>query len=425
MSTLGIEAPVGSLFRYARWSLYLTVAALPLYTVRWHYGPVPTTLLETLIVVTVALYVVARWRVGARRPIPTPFDIPILALLAAGAVAVFVAGDHRGALGLYRAYFLEPIALFYVAVDLVRRDEDMRRLLYAFAAGSSAFAILNLAVFFQALRAHAVLVGAAPNALYGDANYVAMYFEPAFAFAAATLMLGRTTAMRIVGAAWLAITGTALVLTFSKGSYLALFALVALVVVTVPRWRVGVVAAIGVGMIIATQVPLMMARIVTVSSSVDGRLQVFNNAFEAIRQSPLLGVGLAGYSFEFRGAMSEIYPHNLWLTFWVEVGIVGLAAFAVVFFVVQWRGWRLWPHTEGFWRVATWGSLAALLLWFFHGLVDSPYWKNDMSIEFWILVATVLVAERAMRLAGAPAEVRRLEQREVMGVPVVADSPVA
>ena len=40
MSTLGIEAPVGSLFRYARWSLYLTVAALPLYTVRWHYGPV-------------------------------------------------------------------------------------------------------------------------------------------------------------------------------------------------------------------------------------------------------------------------------------------------------------------------------------------------------------------------------------------------
>ena len=123
MSTLGIEAPVGSLFRYARWSLYLTVAALPLYTVRWHYGPVPTTLLETLIVVTVALYVIARWRVGARRPIPTPFDIPILALLAAGVVAVFVAGDHRGALGLYRAYFLEPIALFYVAVDLVRRDD--------------------------------------------------------------------------------------------------------------------------------------------------------------------------------------------------------------------------------------------------------------------------------------------------------------
>ena len=425
MSTLGIEAPVGSLFRYARWSLYLTVAALPLYTVRWHYGPVPTTLLETMIVVTVALYVVARWRIGARRPVATPFDIPILALLAAGAVAVLVAGDHRGALGLYRAYFLEPIALFYVAVDLLRRDEDMRRLLYAFAAGSSAFAILNLAVFFQALRAHAVLVGAAPNALYGDANYVAMYLEPAFAFAAATLMLGRATTMRIVGAVWLAITGTALMLTFSKGSYLALFALVALVVVTVPRWRVGVVAAIGVGLIIATQVPLMMARIVTVSSSVDGRLQVFNNAFEAIRQSPLLGVGLAGYSFEFRGAMSEIYPHNLWLTFWVEVGIVGLTAFAVVFFVVQWRGWRLWPRTEGFWRVATWGSLAALLLWFFPGLVDSPYWKNDMSVEFWVLAATVLVAERAMRLARAPAEVRRLEQREVMGVPVVADSPVA
>jgi hypothetical protein len=22
-----------------------------------------------------------------------------------------------------------------------------------------------------------------------------------------------------------------------------------------------------------------------------------------------------------------------------------------------------------------------------HGLVDSPYWKNDMAVEFWLVVA--------------------------------------
>jgi putative inorganic carbon (HCO3(-)) transporter len=390
---------MGSLVRLVRWSLYATVAALPLYTVRWHYGPLPTTLLETLIAITVALYVVARWREGARRPVSTPFDIPIVVLLAAGAVSVFVAADHRGALGLYRAYFVEPIALFYVAADVLREERDMRRLLYAFAAGSSAFAALNLAVFAQAFKDHAVSVGAAPNALYGDANYVAMYLEPAFAFAVAMVMLGRTPTTRIVGAAWLTLTGAALVLTFSKGSYLALLALVALIVVTIPRWRVAAVAAIGVALVAATQVPLMMARIVTVSSSTEGRLQVFENAVEAIRQSPVFGVGLSGYSFEFRGAMSEIYPHNLWLTFWVEIGVVGMAAFAVVFFSVQWRGWRLWRQAQGFWRVALWGALGALVLWFFHGLVDSPYWKNDLSLEFWMLAAIQVAILRLVRSA--------------------------
>jgi putative inorganic carbon (hco3(-)) transporter len=406
-----------ALLTFARWSLYVTLAALPLYTVRWSYGPLPTTLLETLILVTVAAYVGARLREGRWRPVATPFDIPIVVLLAAGAVSVAVASDHRSALGLYRAYFVEPVALFYVAADLLKREEQVRRLLLAFAIGSSAFALLNLGAFLQAVAAHHVLVGAAPNALYGDANYVAMYMEPPFALGAALLMLSRSWTWRVVGGAWMLITGSALVLTFSKGGYLALIALVALVILTVPRWRVALVAVLMAGVLAATQVPLLVARMATISSSLDGRLQVFADAFDVIRHHPVLGVGLAGYTYSFRGAMSEIYPHNIWLTFWVEVGIVGLAAFATVFLGAQWLGWRRWPNTEGFYRVALWGALAALVMWFTHGLVDSPYWKNDMSVEFWILVALVTVARRT--------EVGRLEKLEVVRGAVVADRPLA
>jgi putative inorganic carbon (HCO3(-)) transporter len=384
--------------------------------VRWSYGPLPTTLLETLILATVALYAVSRWRDGQRRPVATPFDIPIVVLLAAGAVAVLVASDHRAALGLYRAYFLEPVALFYVAADVLRGEAHVRRLLVAFAAGSSAFALLNLGAFYQALSEHRVLVGAAPNALYGDANYVAMYMEPPFALGAALLMLGRELAWKALGGAWMLITGASLVLSFSKGGYLALFALVVLVVVTVPRWRVALVAVLMAGVLIATQVPLLMARMATVSRAVGSRLEVFGNAFEVIRDHPVFGVGLAGYSYSFRGATSSLHPHNIWLTFWVEVGIVGLAAFAVVFLGAQWRGWRVWPLAQGFWRPALWGSLAALLMWLVHGLVDTPYWKNDMSVEFWVLVALVLVAR---------AEVRGLEELQVARRAVVADRPLA
>ena len=58
-----------SLLKLSRWALLATVAGLPAYVVRWHYSPIPTTLLESLIIATVGLYVLARWRDGWRRPL--------------------------------------------------------------------------------------------------------------------------------------------------------------------------------------------------------------------------------------------------------------------------------------------------------------------------------------------------------------------
>src|SRR5260370_9839292 len=95
-----VEASETQLIRYSRWALFVTAACLPLYVVRWHYGPVPTTLLETLIVITVGLYVIGQWRQGMRQPISTQYDIPILLLLVPGAISVVVAKDLRGALGV-------------------------------------------------------------------------------------------------------------------------------------------------------------------------------------------------------------------------------------------------------------------------------------------------------------------------------------
>lgn len=385
------------MLRCSRWGLYAVVAGLPLYVVRWHYGPLPTTLLETLIVVTVALHVAARWREGMRRPAATPYDIPVVVLLVAGAVSVAVAQDHRGALGLYRAYFVEPIAIFYVAVDLLRGGEHMLRAAAAFALGSSTFAAINLVVFARALAAHAVNVGAAPNAFYGDANYVAMYMEPPVAMAVGFLVFGRSRRERLFGAAWLAVTGAALAVMFSKGSWLALFVLVGVVILTAPRWRLYVAGALVAAAAVATQIPLVMARLATVPPSINGRQAIFGAGLGAIRAHPILGLGLGGFSYRFRGVSPEIHPHDMWLTFWVETGVAGVIAFAVVLFGLLWRGWRAWPSFDGPLRPLLWGVLGALVMWTVHGLVDSPYWKNDMSAEFWTLAALEICALRAAR----------------------------
>jgi O-antigen ligase len=397
MATVAAPTAETSLLRYSRWGLYATAAGLPLYVVRWHYGPLPTTLLETLIIVTVALYVIARWRDGMRRPLSTPYDIPILLLLLAGAISILVAKDHRGALGLYRAYFIEPVAVFYVALDLLKQANRRLQLVLAFALGSSAFAVLNLAAFGQALAAHHVNVGSAPTALYSDANPVAMYLEPPIALAAGLIFFGQTSRLKVIGVVWLALVGSAFLVMFSKGGYLAITALVLVAILTAPRWRLPLLGALVAAAAVATQIPLVMQRLGTIPPSLNGREAIFGATVDMIRAHPLFGLGIGGFTYQFRGVTPEIYPHNVCLTFWVETGLLGVLAFAVIFFWLEWTGWLAWPTAEPSHRALLWGTLGGLVLWFMHGLVDSPYWKNDMSVEFWLIAALLVIAVRGVR----------------------------
>lgn len=379
----------------------LTAACLPLYAVRWHYGPIPTTLLETLVLLTVLAYVAGMVQEGSLRFNRTPLDIPILLLLVSGVISIAVASDHRAAIGLYRAYFIEPVAIFYVAFDLLRVERHFRNLLIGFAAGSSAFALLNIVNFAVVLARHRIELGAPPSAIYTSSNEVAMFLEPPLAFAAALVLLGSTRFDRRLGAAWGGVVLVALILTISRAMFLALavyvvFAAIALV----GRYRkqllvaVAAAAAIFIAVIvIGANTPLVVYRLspLALLNTSEGRYVLWEVTLQMMAKHPIFGLGLGGFRYVFHG-FPEIYPHDLWLTFWVELGLLGLLAFAYIFFWLLVSGWRGLHRTEGFDRLLVWGALGAFVLWGVHGLFDSPYWKNDMSVEFWIVAAVQLAA---------------------------------
>jgi O-antigen ligase len=399
---------------FATTMLAVTAGSLPLYVVRWKYGPISTTLLELLVIATIALYLLGRRHEGAFRLNRTPYDIAIALLLVAGATAVFVPPDRWHALGLYRAYFVEPIAIFYVAIDLLRQPRQMRRVLLALGIGSSIFAVLNVAAFFASFVKGTFVLGSPPTALYTSGPEVAMYLEPPLALAAGLVLFAEQRKDRLLALGWMALLIPALTLTLSRGAYFAI-AVLALVAIATSRARVWLSAALVVVVIALLQVPLIQKRLAgqfdlgDSETTIRGRLSIFTDTISMLRDHPIFGNGLGGYHYLFRGTIPEIYPHDMWLTFWVEVGLLGVIAFAVIFFGLLYRGWRAYSHASGFYRALLWGVSGSLVIWGVHGLVDSPYWKNDMSVEFWILGALELVAIRAIRESvssssvGAPA----------------------
>jgi O-antigen ligase len=121
------------------------------------------------------------------------------------------------------------------------------------------------------------------------------------------------------------------------------------------------------------------------------------------------GAGLAGfqtlvapYITNIHSAAQFIDPHNILLNFWVETGVLGVIAMAWIFFVGFRESWRGWRHGTPGWAPYHLAILLALVAIVVHGLVDVPYFKNDLSLEFWALVAITLAGRRWGRGASAP-----------------------
>ncbi len=395
----------------AVWALAVTSASLPLYILRWRVGPVPTTLLEVMILVTAALWLVT---LRAERRWPdwrTPYTIPIALLLIAGIIGIAVAPDHRAALGIYRAYFVEAILMFYIAIDLLRTRDELRVFLLVVAAGSTVMAVGQIVSFLWALSHHTLQLGDAPSFLNTSANADAMYLEPPLAFALAFALWPSQPRERWIAGGVLVLVLVAIVMTLSRASYLAM-AVLAIWVVLSQRsaaWRLRSVAVLAVLLLIVLEIPLIRLRLLYIAASALNRENLYGETLRMLSQRPLVGAGISGFAtriapFRPPDLPVHIYPHDIWLTTWSELGLLGLIAFAVIFFGLLWRGLRAMSSVEDIYRPLLWGAVGALLLYTVHGLFDSPYWKNDLSVEFWLLAALQVVAIRHATAPRAQAE---------------------
>ena len=316
-------------------------------------------------------------------------------------LGIIAAPDHTKALGIYRAYFLEAVAIFYIAVDLLRTRDDLRKLLSVAAVGASIMAVGQIVSFVYVAAHHQLQLGDAPAFLNMTPNADAMYLEPPLAFAIGFVVFPWGRRERQIASVVLGLVFVAMVLTLSRAGYLAMATLAVVLVLSLQsrRLRVWVIAGLAVVAVLVLEVPFINQRIVTIGSSAGLRNSIYGQALKVLEQRPIFGAGIDGFPIRvapFRpGTQSiELYPHDIWLTTWSEVGLLGLVVLAVIVFTLLWKGARALPLSNETYRPILWGCVAALVLFLVHGLFESPYWKNDLSVEFWLVAALVVVAIR-------------------------------
>jgi O-antigen ligase len=403
----------------------LTCTLAPAYTVRWHIGFYPSTLLEGGILVTVAVFLIETYRGPRKLEWRTPFTYPALLFLVAGAMSLVAAPDHRAALGLYRAYLIEPIAFFFVVSTVARTAERALLMALGLGVGAVGLAIPNAIVVLDAARQHTLNVSSTtPVVIYLTANAVALFLVPLIALAGSVLLFRSGRPERLVSLIFLAIAVPTVLLTLSRGGFVALAVVVfGLAMAHRRRWWF-LAASVGAAIIFAL-IPPVTARIAVEvnlsngSNTLVGRWGLWSATLKMLRDHPLFGAGLSGFTERlgpyWNAGHSDrfIDPHNIVLNFWSETGILGVVAFAwilVTVFRMSWRGWR---QALPDWCPIHYGVFLAMVAVLVHGLVDVPYFKNDLSFEFWTLVAltwagtrwaaTTNTAAANTRLTAAPA----------------------
>jgi O-antigen ligase len=373
----------------------ITCALTPAYVVRWHVGPFPSTVLEASILLTIAAFAVETYRCRHALEWRSPFTIPAAVFLVAGAISVLVSPEQLKGLGLYRAYLVEPIAFFFVLGHVAKTAWRARLVLGGLAVGGSVAGLANAFVVLDAIRHHTLdLALPPPVVIYNTANATALYMVPLIGIAASLFLYDRERWVRPMSGVFLAIALVALLLSLSRGGYLAL-AVIALILAVINRYRWYLLPAVVVLVAGMTRVPAMASRLEHEVNFSDphntflSRLSLWEVTLNMLRDHPILGTGMFGFARSiqpYRGGIYEehlIYPHNIVLNFWTETGLLGLVAFfwlLVQAFRVSWRGWTSGPAA---WRAIQLGIVLAMVAIIVHGLVDVPYFKNDLALEFW------------------------------------------
>ena len=393
------------------WAIFLLILSLPAYQVRWQILGLPTTSLEIMILIIFLVSLVKNrfkgWRIKSGH-----WQWLILLWLVAGLISVVVASDYLGALGYWRAYFLEPILLLLVILDLLAKNRFSKNHII-FALGLSALVCTTWAIAQKWLGGGVMSteVWGAPKVWratgpFPQPNFLGLYIGPI-----ALLCFGQFI-QYFKSKKWLAIfygivfvlSLTAAILARSDGTMLGMIiGLIFLGLYWRKSRRATIILVIIVTLIIFL-VPstrhFMMERLAFQKLSGQLRLNIWQGAWAMIKDHPMLGVGLRNYQnlatqyqeFYYQPQTGQListethhYPHNLFLAIWVELGLLGLLVFLAILIKFFIQGHKT-TKTNISTPLVTISIMAALIAIVAHGLVDTPYFKNDLSTLFWLII---------------------------------------
>ena len=342
-----------------------------------------------------------------------------LVFLLSATVGLFIANDFLTAAGLWKAYFVEPLLFFIILITSLKREHIGRYIgALSIAAGLvSLNAVLQFYVWPGGIIIFGHIIGEIPNmfwrieegrratSIFLFPNAIGLYLAPMipfFIYAITKLWKQRLSRVKesIIKIVWyitvIILSIWAILLANSAGAIAALIGTLVAFSLAYKSTRIATVVLVVAAAIIIPATPLkdpFTQEVLMQNQSGQIRLQMWKETLEQLETQPILGNGLGSYQeavqpfHKFDWVEIYLYPHNVLLNFWTEIGIVG----AVAFLIIVLQGFTAALQKSNRLKITV---AAALLIILIHGLVDVPYLKNDIAMFFWFIIALGVIAHK-------------------------------
>ena len=390
--------------------LALTLTLTPTYAVRFNLLHFPTNL---LMVWVVFVWIVFFFWLIAKNKFPEFLNFRknlnkkllwLIALFAAsGIISLFVRGLDRAMLGQFIVLFVQPISLFFIGGFVLQKNDKAKNLLLV-----TCYCLLALAGLYAIIQ-YFTLIGL-PAAWWGNSqepkralaffvhpNFYALWSAPLLALLIPDVIQrakGQGLRAKLAAVFWI-IGGLGLLLSLSRAGWLGMAAAIAVYTFVAADKKVKKLilgGAIVIALIIIS-IPNLRWRVLLPfygEKSADSRVELWQSGLKGIKESPILGLGLNGYANQYKNLQTDSaldthnFPHNIFLDLWVETGVLGLISLIglIGLYIYQAFKNRQNPYALGI------GLFLIALI--FSGLVDNPYFKNDLAMIFWLVLSLAI-----------------------------------
>lgn len=299
--------------------------------------------------------------------------------------------------GLLKSFVLLPVAFFYALASMRLDVAEQKTILGAWWLGTGASALAGLLALASGYSTYDGRLAAH----FSSPNHLAMLLAPGVVIGCVLSMLARQPGTRwIIGMGTMGIVA-ALVATRSYGVIAATLAGLLVVLLGQVGWR-RMVRSWAMPVVLIIFALLLVPELSTEKfeslinfderSSIASRLMIWQAGAAIARDSFPWGIGIGQFQAAYL-AYQPLFPpylewavpepHQLFLAWYLSVGILGLAGVLwclVVIVVNLWRAARAGHHPEA---LLAWCYLGLIGYWLVCGLVDTPYFKNDLAFGLW------------------------------------------
>ena len=428
------------------WGIYLICALLPSYLIRFSIFGLPSTLLEGMVVILFVIWLIKEkinfnpliWLKNLKQiknqnfknnPLPKSLRLPIILLLIAATISVFAAPELRTAAGIWKAYFIEPIMFLLVLAYSLKTIEQIKKIIVALS-----LTVLVIGILAVIQKTTGALI---PNPFWAEAatrritaffthpNAVGLFVGPIIFLIIGNLLIAEKNLWRIYYVLVLTLGILALIWTGSTGALMALTAgLITLFLIykkiRLPVLLLGLLLSLFLIFTPAVQNKIsytlylaQQTKLPLVPTDWQMRAQIARESLNMLKDRPLFGAGLAGYQtlvapYHLNKHIELYpYPHNFFLNFWSETGLLGLMAITWLLIAFFQLSFKICKSGD---KILTASLISAMISLLVHGLVDHPYFKNDLAVLFWIIIGLMIVLYN-IRWGGRVVEGAALEKQ--------------